>query len=256
LAAGIAHEINTPIQYIGDNGKFLEEAFRDLTRFVELHRAPAGPNSGPAQALEQGIDVEYLEEEIPKAIEQLLQGVDNVARIVRALKEFSHPGPVEKRPTDINRAIGSTILVSRNEWKYVADLTTDFDADLPPVPCIAGEFNQVILNLIVNAAHAIADVVRDTGRKGSIRIGTRRQGDWAEIRVGDTGTGIPEAIQSKVFDPFFTTKEVGKGSGQGLSIAHSVIVQKHGGTIKFETEAGAGTTFIIQLPLECGREET
>ncbi|MGO9968869.1 MAG: PAS domain S-box protein [Bryobacteraceae bacterium] len=253
LAAGIAHEINTPIQYIGDNGRFLQEAFRDLMRVLELQRAPAGDNSGPAvlaQALEQGIDVDYLQEEIPKAIEQLLQGVDSVAGIVRAMKEFSHRGPVEKAPLDLNRAIGSTILVSKNEWKYVAHLTTDLDPELPPVPCVAGEFNQVVLNLIVNAAHAIADVVKSAGRKGVIHISTRRNGAWAEIRVRDTGTGIPEAIQSKVFDPFFTTKEVGKGTGQGLSIAHGVIVKKHGGRLSFDTQCGAGTTFLIQLPLD------
>jgi signal transduction histidine kinase len=145
--------------------------------------------------------------------------------------------------------------VSRNEWKYVADLTTDFDPKLPLVPCIAGEFNQVLLNLIVNAAHAIADVVKGSGSKGAIRIGTRRNGDFAEIRVSDTGAGIPEAIRSKVFDPFFTTKAVGKGTGQGLAIAHSVIVQKHQGTIRFESETGQGTTFVIQLPLEAGAEE-
>ena len=132
----------------------------------------------------------------------------------------------------------------------MAHLTTDLDPELPPVPCVAGEFNQVVLNLIVNAAHAIADVVKSAGRKGVIHISTRRNGAWAEIRVRDTGTGIPEAIQSKVFDPFFTTKEVGKGTGQGLSIAHGVIVKKHGGRLSFDTQCGAGTTFLIQLPLD------
>jgi signal transduction histidine kinase len=176
------------------------------------------------------------------------EGVNRVAGIVRAMKRFSHPGPAEKIPTDIHQAIESTILVSRNEWKYVADLTTDFEPGMPLVPCIAGEFNQVILNLIVNAAHAIADAIKGSGGKGAIRIGTRNNGGFAEIRVSDTGSGIPEAIRSKVFDPFFTTKPVGKGTGQGLAIAHSVIVQKHRGTIRFETENGKGTTFVIQLP--------
>jgi PAS domain S-box-containing protein len=242
LAAGMAHEINTPIQYIGDNAKFLEDAFRDL---VGLAGAEAASGLRPADR-----DVKYLKEEIPKAIEQLLQGVDHVARIVRAMKEFSHPGPVDKRPVDINHAIQCTALISKNEWKYVADLTTDLDPDLPPVPCLAGEFNQVILNLIVNAAHAIADVVGQSGQKGTIHISTRRNGTWAEIRVSDTGTGIPEAIHSRIFNPFFTTKEVGKGSGQGLTIAHTVIVQKHGGRIDFESRAGAGATFVIQIPLD------
>ncbi len=240
LAAGIAHEINTPIQYIGDNGKFLEEAFRDLVRAAE---------TGGADALDENT-FDYLRTEVPNAIEQLLEGVDHVARIVRAMKEFSHPGPVEKTPMNLNRAIESTALVSRSEWKYVARLATDFDPELPLVPCLAGEFNQVMLNLIVNAAHAISDVVGDSGARGEIQIRTRRDGSFAEIRVSDTGCGIPPAIQQKIFDPFFTTKPVGKGTGQGLAIAHSVIVQKHGGSIQFESAPGRGTTFIIRLPYE------
>jgi light-regulated signal transduction histidine kinase (bacteriophytochrome) len=146
--------------------------------------------------------------------------------------------------------IESTLVVSRNEWKYVAEMVTEFDRQLPLVPCIAGEFNQVILNLVVNAAHAIADVVRDTGEKGRITVSTRQEKGWAEIGVADTGAGIPEPIRGRIFDPFFTTKEVGRGSGQGLSIAHAVIVRNHGGTIHFQTESGAGTTFIVRLPLE------
>jgi signal transduction histidine kinase len=245
LAAGIAHEINTPIQYIGDNARFLQDAFRDLVVLVE---------SSPVVAKATDGDVEYFRSEVPKAIGELIEGVDQVARIVRAMKEFSHPGPVEKTPIDINRAIESTIVVSRNEWKYVADVTTDLDHELPPVPCMAGEFNQVILNLIVNAAHAIADATKDSGVKGEIHISTSMGGPSVEIRVSDTGCGIPEAIRSKVFDPFFTTKPVGKGTGQGLAIAHSVIVQKHGGSIQLESEPGRGTTFVIQLPLACELE--
>ena len=247
LAAGIAHEINTPVQYIGDNAQFLSGAFQDLFRVIERQTSAA---ADPAA----DVDVPYLRSEIPNAIAQMQEGVDRVAGIVRAMKRFSHPGPAEKIPIDIHQAIESTILVSRNEWKYVADLTTDFDPGMPPVPCVAGEFNQVILNLIVNAAHAIADVVNGSGGKGAIRIGTRKHGDFAEIRVSDTGGGIPEAIRPKVFDPFFTTKAVGKGSGQGLAIAHSVIVEKHRGTIGFESEIGKGTTFLIQLPLLAGAE--
>ena len=165
------------------------------------------------------------------------------------MKEFSHPGPVEKMPLDINRAIESAILVSKNEWKRLADVTVDLQPDIPPVPCIRGEFNQVILNLIVNAAHAIADVVKDSGKKGLIHITTSIADGSVEVRVSDNGCGIPESIQSKVFDPFFTTKPVGKGTGQGLSIAHAVIVQKHHGVIRLESEPGRGTTFVIQLPL-------
>jgi two-component system, NtrC family, sensor kinase len=259
LAAGIAHEINTPIQYIGDNGKFLEDAFHDLVKFADARRdREADPDVEAVpipsrEALDDGV-FEYLRDEVPKAIEQLLGGVNVVARIVLAMKEFSHPGPVEKMPVDINRAIESTVLVSKSEWKYLAEVTTDFDRELPPVPCRAGEFNQVILNLIVNAAHAISDVVRDSGSLGRIHIATRRDDragrrPGVEIRVSDTGCGIPKSNQAKVFDPFFTTKEVGKGTGQGLAIAYGVIVQKHGGTISLESEPGSGTTFIIRLPL-------
>ena len=250
LAAGIAHEINTPIQYIGDNVKFLEDAFRDLVSFADARHRPGPPESG--SAIQQNIDdglFEYLREEVPQAIEQLLSGVDHVAGIVRAMKDFSHPGPAEKTPLDINRAIENTLLVSRNEWKYVAELTTDLDPALPLVPCFGGEFNQVILNLTVNAAHAIGEVTSESGRLGRIHITTRTAGTFAEILIEDSGCGIPETIQPRIFDPFFTTKPVGKGTGQGLAIAHSVIVRKHGGSIRFESEPGQGTTFIVRLPL-------
>jgi signal transduction histidine kinase len=169
------------------------------------------------------------------------------------MKEFSHPGSKEKVLVDLNHAINSTITVARNEWKYVADMETDFDPSLPLILCQAGEFNQVILNLIVNAAHAIADVVGRGGpAKGTIRIQTKNAPEWAEIRVQDTGSGIPEGVRTRIFDPFFTTKEIGKGTGQGLAIARSVVVDKHGGTIHFETEAGKGSTFIIRLPHDGG----
>jgi len=257
LAAGIAHEINTPIQYIGDNAKFLDQAFRDLAPFVDAHLRIENALRNSDRELAEELarvfvtaDIDYLRNEVPAAIAQLSDGVERVARIVRTMKELSHPDALERTPVDLNHAIEGTILVSRNEWKYVADLTTEFDPALPPVPCVAGEINQVVLNLIVNAAHAIADEVKDSGKKGAIHVSTRRNEGWAEIRVRDSGTGIPEAIRSKVFDPFFTTKEVGKGTGQGLSIAHSVIVQKHSGRLTFDTQCGIGTTFLIQLPLE------
>jgi signal transduction histidine kinase len=196
-------------------------------------------------------DAGYLLEEIPKAIEQTLEGVTRVSTLVSAMKEFSHPGTKEKVLLDINHAINSTITVARNEWKYVANMETDLDPSLPLIPCQPGEFNQVILNLIVNAAHAIGDVVREEGTdKGNIKIQTKNCLDWAEIRVQDSGSGIPEGVRTRIFDPFFTTKEIGKGTGQGLAIARSVVVDKHGGTIHFETETGIGTTFVIRLPHE------
>lgn len=262
LAAGIAHEINTPIQYTTDNTRFLLDSFAEIEKILKLYqRLFESVKSGCAtEAIIRDvetsiaeIDLDYIREEIPKAIAQSLEGLDNVAKIVSAMKQFSHPGAEEKVYTDINKAIQNTITISRNEWKYVADIITDFDASMPRVPCLPGEFNQVILNMIINAAHAVADSIDEaSGRKGAINVKTRRENHWAEIRIADTGPGIPKGIRDKIFDPFFTTKEVGKGSGQGLSISHSVIVNKHGGSIDFETEINKGTTMIIRLPLGNG----
>jgi signal transduction histidine kinase len=196
-------------------------------------------------------DLTYLIEEIPKAIQQTLEGVERVSKIVQAMKEFSHPGTKEKTSVNINKAIENTIMVAKNEWKYVAEVVTNFDHSLPLVACLPGELNQVFLNMIINAVHAIADVVGDGSQgKGTITVSTSRNGPWAEIRITDTGPGIPKKIQSKIFDPFFTTKEVGKGTGYGLAISRSVVVDKHSGKIGFETETGKGTTFIIQLPID------
>ncbi len=260
LASGIAHEINTPTQFIGDNINFFRDAFGGfsdlLMTFKDLLDKAKGGRLTDVQIEEAGrlfdqADLDYLREEIPVAIQQSLDGIQRVTSIVRAMRDFAHPGPEEKTPLDLNNAINSTITVARNEWKYVADIETDFDSTLPLVPCIAGEFNQIMLNIIVNAAHAITDVVGDGSEgKGKIKITTGRDGGSVMIRISDTGSGIPEAIRNRIFDPFFTTKDVGKGTGQGLSIAHSVIVEKHGGNIYFETEEGKGTTFIIQLPLD------
>ena len=259
LAAGIAHEINTPIQYVSDNIRFLRDSF---TRLEEVNQsydrllASVHNGSSPAQsiadieAIAKATRATYLRTEIPKSIADSLDGVERVALIVRAIKEFSHPGPLEKAPLDINRAIESTVLVCRNEWKYVADLTLNLDRDLPFILCVPGDFNQVILNLVINAAHAIGDVVSaNPGTKGRIEVSTRRDGEWAEIRIADTGSGIPEEVRNSIFNPFFTTKAVGKGTGQGLAIAHNVIVQKHGGAITFETQIGVGTTFQVRLPI-------
>ena len=260
LAAGIAHEINTPTQYVGDNTRFFNEAFNDLLRLMGKYDQlsqmikTGAPLDGVLQEIEgiaKEIDLAYLTDEIPKAIRQTLEGVERVRIIVQAMKEFSHPGTKEKTPVNLNKAIQNTITVARNEWKYVAEMATEFDSSLPLVSCLPGELNQVILNMIINAAHAIADVVGDGSKgKGTITVSTRHDGNWAEIRVRDTGTGIPENIRSRIFDPFFTTKKVGKGTGQGLAISHSVIVDKHGGTIHFDTEMGKGTTFIIRLPID------
>jgi PAS domain S-box-containing protein len=247
LAAGIAHEINTPTQFIGDNIRFLQESVVDVMRLVERLIPLVTIDIA---ALLESVDIRYLREEIPKAIAQSLEGVERISKIVGAMKEFSHPA-VDKAPHDLNRAILSTITVASNEWKYVADVKTDFDLGLPPVPVMPGAFNQVILNILVNAAHAIGAVVAETpGTKGIITISTRKAANWAEIRIHDTGSGIPEGVRDRIFDPFFTTKAVGKGTGQGLAIAHDVIVKKHHGAITVETAVGLGTTFILRLPLE------
>ncbi|HUD45493.1 MAG TPA: response regulator [Candidatus Baltobacteraceae bacterium] len=256
LAAGIAHEINTPTQFIGDNLRFLQDVFTDLlgllgqyNLLLEAARGQAFAN-GIVEEIEksvQTINLAELEKEIPQSIGQALSGIQRVAKIVQAMKDFSHPGTDSKIPVDINRAIESTLTVCRNEWKYVADLETDFDPSLPLVSCLPGEIGQVILNVVVNAAHAIGDKVAGKG-KGIIGVRTRRHGDGVEIRISDTGAGIPEAVRGRIFEPFFTTKEVGKGTGQGLAIARSVVVDKHLGEIFFETEMNRGTTFVIRLP--------
>ncbi|HLP30376.1 MAG TPA: ATP-binding protein, partial [Geothrix sp.] len=257
LAAGIAHEINTPTQYIGDNARFLRDSFEEV--FSLMGRLMAyllaiGAGEGPAaaearQALAdlQGADLDYLGVEIPKAIIQSLEGVARITKIVGAMKDFSHPGSESRVDTDIHRAIESTVTVSRNEWKYVAELETYFDPEVPLVPCFPGEFNQVILNLIVNAAHAIeaAKTTHPDGAMGRIMISTHRRGSEVEIAVADDGTGIPHEILHRIYDPFFTTKPLGKGTGQGLAIAHGVIVEKHGGRLTVDTSPGAGTTFRI-----------
>lgn len=262
LAAGIAHEINTPTQYVGDNVEFLQYAFEDMMRLLRSHeqfldtakkREGIDAAIADVEAARSEIDIAYFEEQVPRAIQQSREGIKRVSAIVHAMKEFSHPGAEEKTRFDLNKGIESTVTVSRNEWKYVADLEASLAPDLPTVMGLPGEINQVILNIIVNAAHAIAAAAgSESDTKGKISISTARDGDHVEIRISDTGTGIPERARSRIFDPFFTTKEVGKGTGQGLAIAHNVIVEKHGGTISFETEMGKGTTFIIRLPIDGG----
>ncbi len=258
LAAGIAHEINTPIQYVSDNLYFLKDAFTDLIGLLEmLGNVFEAARSGPVpaalmsetQEAAEAVDLNFLKEEVPTAISQSREGVDRVAQIVRSMKEFSHPGVEEKIAVDLNKGLQNTITVAKNEWKYVAEMEMDLDADLPPVYCLPGEINQVFLNLIINAAQAIGEQVpKGSADKGTIRISSRKVENGVEIRIADSGPGIPEEIRNRIFDPFFTTKEVGKGTGQGLAISHAVIVEKHGGFIHVESETGKGTTFIIFLP--------
>ncbi|HQV30707.1 MAG TPA: ATP-binding protein [Calditrichia bacterium] len=259
LAAGVAHEINTPMQYIKDNTTFFQESFEDLMPLLEKFGELAdvcGENSlapellAEINRLRNEVDLDFLLEDVPTALRQSLDGISRVTKIVQAMKNFSHPGQEEKSAVDLNQAIETTITVSRNEWKYVSELHTDLDPDLPLVPCLLGEFNQVMLNIVVNAAHAIEEKVKDTpGKRGEIRIATRQEGQYAEVTISDTGTGIPDAIRDKIFNPFFTTKEVGKGTGQGLSIVHQVIVKQHNGRIAVESTPGEGTVFRLSLPL-------
>lgn len=257
LASGVAHEINTPIQYISDNLAFLQSGFNDLLRYTselgELVNKLNGSDSDSDEVkeLKKSTDLKFNMLEIPTAIEQSMEGAQRVSRIVGALKEFAHPGGREKTFIDVNRAIASTISVTQNEWKYVAELETDLDESLPTVPVIADEFNLAVMNIIINAAHAIEEAQQGRSEStGNIRISSRLVGSSVEVRIADSGTGIPPRNRDKIFDPFFTTKEVGKGTGQGLSLAYKSIVEHHGGQLTFETELGRGTEFIITLPLE------
>jgi signal transduction histidine kinase len=254
LAAGIAHEINTPAQYVSDNTTFLETAFAKLLKVIEACKAAIGPDAPPgaaeaARAALKASRFDYLAREVPRAIAQSLEGLERIRTIVVAMKEFSHPSTGAKAPTPLNDAIATTITVARNEWKYVAELVTDFDPAVAEVPCLRDELGQAVLNLIVNAAHAIGEVTQE-GKLGlgTIRVTTRRDGDHVEIAVADTGAGIKPEHRARMFEPFFTTKPVGKGTGQGLAIVYSVVRDKHGGEIRFDSEVGKGTTFTIRLP--------
>lgn len=259
LAAGIAHELNTPAQFIATNIHFIDQLFSEscqvLASLLELHRSvkEGKVTEAQMQTIEEQVtlfDWDYLKEEIPKAISQSQEGIERITSIVRAMKEFSHPGGKKKTASDLNRIVETTITVSRNEWKYVATVTTDLDPGLQPVPCLANEVGQALLNLLINAAHAIKKKLGKSveGDKGKITISTRQQEQYVEIRIADTGCGIPGEIRDKVFEPFFTTRDVGKGTGLGLAIAYDVVTGKHGGTLTFESEPGGGTTFIIRLP--------
>jgi signal transduction histidine kinase len=257
LAAGVAHEINTPVQFVSDNVHFVRTSMTDIAPVIQAYRSlrHAIESSGDvasaarlAAEAEELADLDFILENAPPALDSCLEGLGRIATIVRSMKEFAHPDQAQKTLADLNRAIRSTLVVAQNEYKLVAELHTQF-GELPTIPCFLGEINQVVLNLLVNATHAISDVVKDSGKLGRLDVRTRLDGNEVEIAIADTGTGIPDSARDKIFDPFFTTKEVGKGTGQGLAIARSVIVDKHGGTLRFETECGKGTTFYIRLPV-------
>ena len=258
LASGVAHEINSPVQFINDCCHFVRDGVRDLSRLLLEYRKAfddLASNGAPVAAAREALsrqaeeaDLGYLLENLPGAVDRSIEGLQRVTTIVRSMKEFAHPDQKEKTYADLNRAIQSTLTIARGEYKYVADLETDF-GDLPLVPCYLGDFNQALLNMVINAAHAVESVVKGSGARGRIKVRTRQEGQDAVIEIVDTGCGIPESIKDKIFDPFFTTKPVGKGTGQGLSITRSVIVDRHGGSLSVQSREGSGTTFTIRLPL-------
>jgi two-component system, NtrC family, sensor kinase len=265
LVAGVAHEINTPIQFLGDSITFLREATTDLLKLIETiqglrmsltvgGRTPEAMQAAvplavaAASEAEKAADLPYLRERMPKAFDRCVEGLDRVATIVRSLKAFAHPSGQGMESANLNEAIGNTLVIAKNEYKYIADVETSF-GDLPSVQCNLNEINQVVLNILVNAAHAMGDVEKVRGGRGVISVKTRRDGDDVVISIGDTGSGIPEQIRGRIFDPFFTTKEIGRGTGQGLAIAQNMVVNRHGGRLTFETALGKGTTFFIRLPI-------
>jgi two-component system, NtrC family, sensor kinase len=260
LAAGIAHEINTPSQYVGDNIRFLQEAIEGFMTVIANFDAltqemcpqlKSGELYSRLQQTEEDVDLEFLLEEAPTAINQSLEGIERISKIVAAMKEFAHPGSGQMTPNDINKALNSTITVASNEWKYVAHVETDLREGLPMVPCYIGEMNQVFLNILVNAAHAIGSANRESGK---IRVSTALEEPFVRIDISDNGTGIPEAIQQRIFDPFFTTKEVGKGTGQGLAMAFATVTERHHGKLQVNSKEGEGTTFSLFLPLTQNEE--
>lgn len=255
LAAGIAHEINTPLQYIGDSVSFLRSAFDDLEPLLRCLDDANETREAltDLDKLVEEADVSFLLEEAPAAFERTAAGITRVSEIVAAMKEFSHPGEREKAHADINRAIGNAVVVASNEYKYVADIELEL-GQIPPIACLIGDLKQVFLNLIVNAAHAIADVVGDSGARGTISVRTRKLNRREiAIAIRDSGCGIEQSIMDRIFDPFFTTKPVGKGTGQGLAIAHNIVVDKHGGRLEVKSTVGKGTTFEIVLPIDEAR---
>ncbi|MFN8587349.1 MAG: ATP-binding protein [Candidatus Eisenbacteria bacterium] len=258
LASGIAHEINTPTQFVSDNLQFLSESFATLRGLLDEYRkalralegTPEGAElSRRLAAAEAEADLAMIEDNVGAAFADAGEGVTRIKVIVNAMREFAHPAKRHKSPCDVNHQLATTLTIARNEYKYVADVEQEF-GELPPVLAFANDLNQVFLNLLVNAAHAIEDAVRHTRRRGVIRLRTSAAGGRVRIEISDTGSGIPEAVRDRIFEPFFTTKEVGRGSGQGLAIARAIVVERHGGTLTFESEVGRGTTFVIELPVE------
>ncbi|HEY3731678.1 MAG TPA: PAS domain-containing protein [Steroidobacteraceae bacterium] len=248
LAAGVAHEINTPVQFVNDSVYFIRDAVQELLRLTERLGALAGNDPANAAAVVTiSSELPYFAEQLPRAVERSLDGLQRVAEIVRSMRELAHPDTPEMSEVDLNHVISNALVMTRAEYKYVAEVRTEL-SPLPPVRCHAGELNQVLLNLLVNAAHAITDVVGSSGCKGQITVSTRVDGDAVLISVADTGGGIPESIRHRIYEPFFTTKELGRGTGQGLAISHNIVVKRHGGSIDCDSQLGRGTVFHVRLP--------
>ncbi len=267
LAAGVAHEINTPIQFVGDSVQFLAESIDDLLVVAARQQAAVCAILSEAEpeaqrtlaeaadhALRQ-LDMPFLAEELPRSAAHARQGVERVGSIVRSMRTFTHPSGGTMAPVDLNEAVRSALILARNEYRYVADVVTDL-GEIPVVPGCRTAIDQVLLNLIVNAAHAIAEVHGKSGARGRITFQTRCRDGSVEVSIRDTGPGIPAAVRDRVFEPFFTTKTIGKGTGQGLAIARSAIVEEHGGSLWFETALGVGTTFFLRLPIQAARAST
>jgi signal transduction histidine kinase len=251
LAAGIAHEINTPMQFIGDNNTFLQEAFSSMLKYIsKVESFISEDTKMEIEKIRENADFNFIIEEIPSALDQSREGINRVSNIVKAMKEFAHPGVKEKAFCDINKAIRNTAAISKNEWKYHADLELQLDDSLPMVFCEIDSINQVLLNMIVNAAHAIEKALPEgSSDKGQITIRTENLEEKVCIGIKDTGCGIPKDHLDRIFDPFFTTKDVGKGTGQGLAIVHDIIVNKHKGIIQVDSELNIGTEFKLLLPI-------
>ena len=261
MASGIAHEINSPIQFIGDNLQFINDSFSAIDRLLKsyeaLHKAARDQGvleelTSEASDAHDEADIDYLREELPSAIEQSLSGIQQVSRIASAMKTFAHRGATEKEMADINQAIELTAAVCRNEWKYVADLDLDLDPSLPAIPCHIGELSQVWLNLIVNAAHAIK--AQPNLPRGLIRVVTSASDHAVQVSIHDNGIGIPDNVRDQIFESFFSTKEAGEGSGQGLAISLNIVAEQHGGEIDVATEVGKGTCFTVSLPLHANNQ--
>ncbi|WP_306149374.1 MULTISPECIES: sensor histidine kinase [unclassified Roseibium] len=256
LASGVAHEINTPIQYVGDNVKFLKEFYDSMTGLLAAYEPlkSAVEKQGLFPELTKTIaeryeaeDIEFTIEETPVAIEQSLHGLEQVASIVSAIREFSHPGDAELKQVDINSIIETTVSVSRNSWKHNAELNLDLADNLPEIIGHPGDLHQVFINLLGNAADAIEE--KELSKLGQLHIRTTRTEKWVEVTVADNGVGIDEATMERVFDPFFTTKAPGKGTGQGLAIVYKIVQVKHGGQIRIDSKPGKGTTFTLKFPI-------